>query len=101
MEFHQDPFSFSSLQLLEELEYFIVIESGKNGNPWIHVTKLTEGFYKKYGVSLEEVAKIQGYSDGLRSIFTSSGRFSIYGTQIPQEFYVALFQVVVPNFHQS
>jgi hypothetical protein len=66
MESHQYPSSFSSLQLLEELENFIVIESGKNGNPWIHVTKLTEVFYKKYGVSLEEVAKIQGYSNDWR-----------------------------------
>lgn len=101
MESHQDPSSFSSLQLLEELENLIDIESARNGNPWIHVTKLTEVFYKKYGVSLEEVAKAQGYSDGLRSIFTSSGRFAIYGTQIPQEFYVAFLQAVVPNFHQS
>lgn len=101
MDFHQEPSSFSSLQLLEELENLIVIESGKNVNPWIHVTKLTEVFYKKYGVSLEEVAKVQGYSDGLSSIFTSSGRFSIYATQIPQEFYVAFLQAVVPNFHQS
>lgn len=101
MESHQYPSSFSSLQLLEELENLIDIESARNGNPWIHVTKLTEVFYKKYGVSLEEVAKVQGYSDGLRSIFTSSGRFAIYGTQIPQEFYVAFLQAVVPNFHQS
>lgn len=101
MEFHQYPSSFSSLQLLEELEKFIVIESGKNGNPWIHVTKLTEVFYEKYKVSLEEVAKIQYYSDSLRSLLTSSGRFSIYGTPIPQEFYIALIQAVVPSFHQS
>lgn len=101
MESHQYPSSFSSLQILEELENLIDIESARNGNPWIHVTKLTEVFYKKYGVSLEEVAKVQGYSDDLRSIFTSSGRFAIYGTQIPQEFYVAFLQAVVPNFHQS
>lgn len=101
MKFHQDPSSFSSVQLLEELEYLIVIESGKNGNPWIHVTDFAEVFYKKYGMSLEEVAKIKGYSDGLRSLLTSSGRFSIYGTPIPQEFYVALLQAVFPSFHQS
>lgn len=101
MEFHQDPFLFSSLQLVEELEYFIVIESGKNGTPWIRVDKLTELFDKKYGVSLEVLAKVQGYSDGLRSLLTSSGRFSIYATPIPQEFYVALLQAVVPSFHQS
>lgn len=101
MESHQDPSSFSSLQLLEELEYFIVIESGKNGTPWIRVDKLTELFDKKYGVSLEVLAKVQGYSDGLRSLLTTSGRFSIYGTPIPQEFYVALLQAVVPSFHQS
>lgn len=101
MEFHQDPSSFSSLQLLEELEYLIVIESAKNGTPWIQVDKLTELFDKKYRVSLEVLAKIQGYSDGLRSLLTSSGRFSIYATPIPQEFYVALLQAVVPSFHQS
>lgn len=101
MEFHQDTSSFSSLQLLQELEYLIVIESGKNGTPWIRVDKLTELFDKKYGVSLELLAKLPGYSDGLRSLLTSSGRFSIYATPIPQEFYVALLQEVVPSFYQS
>lgn len=101
MESHQDMSSFSSLQLLEELENLIALESDKNGNPWIRVTKLAEVFYKKYGVSLEEVAKVQGYKDGLSSFLTSSRRFSIYATPIPQEFYVALLQAVVPGFHQS
>ncbi|MEG4519163.1 MULTISPECIES: hypothetical protein [unclassified Microcoleus] len=78
----------------------MAIESSRNGNPWISVARLTEIFYKKYGVSLEVVAKVQGYSYGLRSLLTSSGRFSIYGTPIPQEFYVALLQAVVPSFHK-
>ncbi|MEG5046971.1 hypothetical protein [Microcoleus sp. B4-C1] len=76
----------------------MAIESSRNGNPWISVARLTEIFYKKYGVSLEVVAKVQGYSYGLRSLLTTSGRFSIYGTPIPQEFYVALLQAVVPSF---
>ncbi|MEG4533293.1 hypothetical protein [Microcoleus sp. D2_18a_D3] len=78
----------------------MAIESSRNGNPWISVARLTEIFYKKYGVSLEVVAKVQGYSYGLRSLLTSSGRFSIYGTPIPQEFYVALLQAVVPSFDE-
>ena len=102
MKSHQDPSSFSSLQqLLEELENLISLESSRNGNPWITVTKLSELFWEKYRVSLEEVAKLQGYSDSLRSLFTSSRRFSIYGTQMPQEFYVALLQVVVPVYNQA
>jgi hypothetical protein len=65
------------------------------------VTQLSELFGQKYGVPLEEVAKVQGYGDNLRSLFTSSKRFSIYGTQIAQEFYVALFQAVIPSFDPS
>lgn len=102
MESHQDPSSFSSLQqLLEELENFIAQESGRKGNPWISMAQLSELFSQKYGVSPEEVAKVQGYSDSLRSLFISSGRFSIYATPTPQEFYVALFEAVVPKFYQS
>jgi|GEM_PF-1217929 len=101
MESHQDPSLFSSLQqILDELENFIVLESSRNGNPWTKVAKLTELFYAEYGVSLEEVVRLQGYNDGLRSLFASSKRFSIYSTQIPQEFYIALFQAVMPSFHQ-
>lgn len=65
------------------------------------MTKLTELFYEKHGVLPEEVAKVQGYSDDLRSLLISSKRFSIYGTQGRQEFYVALFQAVVPGSYQS
>ena len=102
MESHLDPSSFSSLQqLLEELENFIALESSRNGNPWISVTTLSELFYEKYGVSPEEVAKVQGYSDSLRSLFTSSRRFSIYGTPTQQEYYITLFQAVFSGFDQS
>jgi hypothetical protein len=68
---------------------------------WIKATRLSELFYEKYGVLPETVAKAQGCRDGLRSLIKSSKRFSIYGTPIPQEFYVALFQVVAPAFQQS
>lgn len=102
MEFHQkNP---SSLQkLIEELEKLIAIESAINDTPWICVSKLTEVFYQKHGVSLEVVAKERGYSDGLGSLLISSGHFSIYDTPIPQKFYVALLQSVVPSagFRQS
>lgn len=97
MESFQYP-SWSLQRLLEELEYLIAIESDRNGNPWIRVDKLIELFNKKYGVSIKVIAKVQ-YSDGLRDILTSSGRFSIYGTPIPEQFYVALLQAVVPNFY--
>jgi len=101
MESHQDLPSLSSLQqLLEELEKFIALESGRNGNLWISVAKLNELFHEKYRLSLEEAARVQGYSNGLRSFFISSRRFSIYSTQIPQEFYVALLQSVVPGYGQ-
>jgi hypothetical protein len=102
MEFHQNPSSFSSLQqLLEELENFLALESSKIGNPWMSVTKLSKLFSEKYGISLEEAVKVQDYSGSLRSLFTVNGRFSIYGTSIPQEFYVALLQEVVPDFYLS
>ena len=101
MESDQDPSLFSSLQhLLEELEHFITLESRRSHNPWVSVDKLNELFFEKYGVSLEEVAKVQGHSDSLRNLFTSSSHFSIYVTNMPKEFYIALFQSVVPGFHQ-
>ena len=101
-ESYQDPSSFLSLpQLLEALENFTVLESQRSGNPWIRVTRLSELFYEKYGVLLETVAKAQGSHDSLRSLIKSSKRFCIYGTPIPQEFYVALFQAVAPGFQPS
>lgn len=100
-ESNQDP-SLSLLvqQLLEELERLIVLQSQTYGNPWVSVSRFTKLFYEKYKVSPEEVAKSQGYSDGLRSLLRDSKRFSIYDTQIYQEFYVALLQAVVPGFQQ-
>ncbi len=102
MEFHQALSSFSSLQqLLEELETLIALESDRSGNPWVSVARLSRLLYKKYRVSLEEVAKTQDYGDSLRTLFRSSKRFSIYGTQNPQNFYVALFQAVIPDSSES
>lgn len=100
MEPHKDPSSLSSLQqLIEELENLIVLESCRNGTPWISIAKLAELFYEKYKIPLEEVAKVpQGHKDGLRRLFLSSRRFSIYGTPIPQEFYVALLTAIVPSY---
>jgi hypothetical protein len=94
-ESHQDPSSSLSLQqLLEELENFTALEAQRNGAPWIKITKLSELFYEKYSVLPEKVAEVQGYSWSLRNLLKSSRRFSIYGTPIPQEFYVALFQSI-------
>ena len=53
------------------------------------------------GTEEPEVAKVQGYEDGLRSLFISSRRFSIYGTQILQEFYVALIKAILPSYDQD
>ncbi|NJL85593.1 MAG: hypothetical protein HC886_05850 [Leptolyngbyaceae cyanobacterium SM1_1_3] len=62
MESRQDPSSFSSLQqLLEELENFVALESSKNDNPWVSVTKLRKLFGENYGISLEEAVKVQGW----------------------------------------
>lgn len=102
MESHQHPSLFSSLQqLLEELENLIILESGRDNNSWISIARLCEIFSKKHGVSLKDVAKAQGYADSLRSLLRSSRRFSIYGTQIPHEFYVALLPQVVPDYNQN
>ncbi|XHX76969.1 MAG: hypothetical protein RBJ76_21400 [Stenomitos frigidus ULC029] len=100
MDKSNQKLSLSLQQLLEELENFIVLELEKSGNSWISVTRLTKLFHNKYGISLEEEIKIQGCSDGLRSLLKSSGRFSIYGRPIPQQFYVALLQRIVPSFQQ-
>lgn len=101
-EFSQHPSSSLSLQqLLTELENFIALESQRNGNPWISMARLSELFYEKYGISPEDLAKIQGYCNSLRNLLKSGKRFSIYSTQIPQEFYVALLHTIVPEFQQS
>jgi hypothetical protein len=98
----QNPSSFSSLQqLLGELENLILLESNRSGKPWISVARLSKLFHEKRGVSLKYIVQAKGYSDSLRSLFTSSKRFSIYGTQAPQEFYIALLHVVVPSCNQN
>ncbi len=100
-ESNQAPASSLSLHLLlKELENLVAFESGRNGTPWISMARLTEIFQEKHGSSPEEVAINQGYSDSLKSLIKSSGNFSIYSTPIPQEFYVALFKTVVPNYKQ-
>ncbi|GEM_PF-1528497 len=101
MKSHHNPSSLSSLQqLFEKLETLIALESNGSGSPWVSVTRLSQLFRAKYGASLENVAKKQGYGNTLRSLFKGSKRFSIYGTPMPQEFYVALFETVTPVLHQ-
>lgn len=101
MESHKDPSSFSSLQqLIEELGNLITLEFDRNGNPWTSMTRLAALFYEKYGVTPEDVARDQFSSNGLRSIFTRSGCFSIRATSIPKEFYVALSQEVGLDFQK-
>ena len=100
-EFNQAPASSLSLQLLlKELENLVAFESGRNGTPWISMARLTELFHEKHGFSPEQVAINQGYGDSLKSLIKSSGFFSIYSTQISQEFYIVLFQAVVPRYKQ-
>jgi hypothetical protein len=100
-EFKQAPASSLSLQLLlKELENLVAFESGRNGTPWISMARLTELFHEKHGFSPEQVALNQGYNDSLKSLIKSSGFFSIYSTQISQEFYITLFQAVVPSYKQ-
>ena len=106
MKSHYNLSSFSSLQqLFEQLEHLIALESDRSGSPWVSVTRLSQLFQAKYKVSLEKVAKKQGCGNPLRSLFKGDKRFgdkrfSIYGTPIPQEFYVALFQAVTPILHE-
>ncbi len=100
-ELSEHTSSFLSLQqLLEELENFIVLESQRNGNPWSSAARLCKLFYEKHGVLPEDVAKSLGYSDSFRNLLESSKRFSIYGTQISQKFYVALLPAIVSRFPQ-
>ncbi len=98
MKSHQDPSSFVSLQqLIAALEDLTVLEFIRNDHPWISINKLKDLFYEKYQISLEEVAKNQGYYDGLKSLFIRSRRFSLYGTPKPQQFYVAPLQAVASS----
>lgn len=102
MESHQNWSSFSSFQqLLKELENLVTLESERNGNPWVSVTKISTLFYEKYGVSLEAVAKNYGYCHGLKSLFKINRRFLIYGTSVPQQFYVMLSQKDVSGCCQA
>ena len=92
----------SSLQqLLEELEHLTALEAQQNGNPWLSVDRVTELFNAKYGIPPEQLAIAQGYGRDLRSLLKESGRFAIYGTPLPHEFYVALIQAVVPDYPQA
>ncbi|HEY9628454.1 MAG TPA: hypothetical protein V6C84_14225 [Coleofasciculaceae cyanobacterium] len=92
----------SSLQqLLEELEHLTALEAQQNGNPWLSIDRVTELFNAKYGMSPEHLAIAQGYGRDLRSLLKESGRFSIYGTPLPHEFYVALIQAVVFDYPQA
>jgi hypothetical protein len=92
----------SSLQQLEdELEHLTALEAQQNGNPWLSIDRVTELFHAKYGMSPEHVAIAQGYGRDLRSLLKESGRFSIYGTPLPHEFYVALLQAVVFDYPQA
>ena len=100
MDKSNQKLSLSLQQLLEELEDFIVLELERSGNSWISVTRFAKLFHNQHGISLEEAVKIQGYSDGLRNLVKNSGRFSIYSSPIPQQFYVALLQRIVPRSQQ-
>ncbi|HEY9625814.1 MAG TPA: hypothetical protein V6C84_00795 [Coleofasciculaceae cyanobacterium] len=92
----------SSLQqLLEELEHLTALEAQQNGNPWLSIDRVAELFHAKYGMSPEQLAIAQGYGRDLRILLKESGRFSIYGTPLPHEFYVALIQAVVFDYPQA
>ncbi|HEY9626117.1 MAG TPA: hypothetical protein V6C84_02340 [Coleofasciculaceae cyanobacterium] len=84
----QAPSLPSSLQQLEdELEHLIAFKAQQKGNPWLSIDRVTELFNAKYGMSPEQLAIAQGYGCGLRNLLKESGRFSIYGTPLPHEFY--------------
>lgn len=100
-EFSQHPFSFLSYQqLFEELENIVALESQKTENPWISTVRLSGLFCAKYGVALKDVTKTLGHGNNLRCFLKSGNCFSIYGTQNPQECYVALLRSIVPEFQQ-
>ncbi len=89
-------------QILQELENSILLESQITGNPWVKATRLRELFYNKYGATLEQEIKLNGYSDSLENFLKSiSQRFSIYNHPNPQEFYVAFLHDIVPDCQES
>ncbi|MGG6294824.1 hypothetical protein ACQ4M4_10390 [Leptolyngbya sp. AN02str] len=91
-----DPSSALRVQsLLVELEDVIVLESRVNGNAWVHVSKLTNYCFQKYGQSLEVLLHMQEKAVDIKSLLRQSGRFALYSTPVPGEFYVALLNAVV------
>lgn len=102
MESSPLPFSdFSSQQLLEALEKLIDHESSQSNNPWISIDKLCHLFIDRHKVQLEDIVRTQGNGNNLRDYFRKNKCFAVYGTQIPQKFYVALLSKVIPNYDDS
>lgn len=83
--------------LLTELEHFIRAEHQENATPWVEITRFVEKLRSQHGISAEDMVKAQGYYGGLRDFLCNSGRFAIYGTPRPRQFYLALPESVVPT----
>lgn len=92
------PAGSSRSHVFNQLEAIIAEEFQGSHTPWIHITKLKQIADKKYGLSLDLAAQNHGFYSNLKGFIKSSQRFAIYGTSVPQEFYVARLKDTVPNY---
>jgi len=97
MEEAQDSILFlSSHPLFQELRQILNSEAEKRDSPWIKIDILRQAFLDKNDVSLESVIDALGYRDSLRKFLTKSKHFSIYSTQVQEDFYLAPPGEVMP-----
>jgi hypothetical protein len=98
----EDSSSCSSLpRLFNQLEAILAEEYQNRNIPWIHIARLKEMVYQRYGMVLDHIIQNQDSDHSLKSLLKSSQRFAIYSTPIAQSFYVARLQDTVPNYSQN
>ncbi len=92
-----DPSLFSSKKsLIQELEAIVSRGAAEADRPWMSRSILCQRFEASHGLELEELVKRRGYAKDLKGLLLSSGQFAIYNSPRPEEFYTALFRIVLP-----
>lgn len=94
----EHPQAGSSLpRIFDQLEAILAMEYQSSNTPWIPIARLKEMACQRHGIRLDLVAQNYGFDSNLKGLLKSSRRFAIYGTPVPQEFYVARLKDTVPN----
>jgi hypothetical protein len=86
-------------EILTKIEELVDSESIIEGSPWVSNSRINELFHQKYEFSPEDVAKANGFD--FKNAIARSKRFSIYNTLNPHEFYIAIFNSILPEFLQE